>query len=121
LFDKLAQMRPAPHFLLALANEGSDRLTVSQAAFFMLAATADAKGAPATRTQLLSSADFRPSLRNSYRQLLKPSRLYPNALGWLEAQLNPDDDREHLLRVTAQGRDVIETALAALVSQRHNP
>lgn len=116
LWQRVGELGSSSAFLMFLAEAGSDRLTISQAAFFMLAAAADARGAPATRTQLLkaSGADFRPSLRNSYRQLLQPTRMYPNALGWLDTMPNPDDDREQFLCLTDEGKAVVEGALLAL-------
>ena len=114
LFEQLAKLRSAPQFLMSLANDGSDRLTLSQAAFFMLAATADANGERPTRTNILNEGDFRKSTRNSYRQLLGKSRVYPNALGWLATSPNPDDEREQFLVLTKEGRAVIEKALSTL-------
>jgi hypothetical protein len=102
--------------LLYLAGEGSDRLSLTQAAFFLLAATSDAAGKPATRSELLEThmESGRGSIRNSYRQLLEPSRLYPGALGWLTTEANPMDSREQLLRLTEQGKRVIEGVLLTL-------
>ena len=114
-YSRLPQLRAATSLLLAIAQEGSDRLTVSQAAFFLFAAKAQAVGKPATRSQLLqaSGSDFRPSTRNSYRQLLEPSRVYPNALGWLLTEENPNDAREKILTLSEDGEKVIEGALNA--------
>lgn len=102
--------------LLYLADVGSDRLSVTQTAFFLLAATADAAGKPATRAQLIATYPdfFRGSARNSYRQLLPPSRVYPNGLGWLVPEENPDDLRENVLRLSDEGRSVIMGVLLAL-------
>jgi hypothetical protein len=82
----------------------------------MIAAAADAKGVPVTRSQLLaaSGAEFRPSLRNSYRALLSPSRAYPHGLGWLDTEENPTDEREQFLVLSPKGRVIVETALMAL-------
>lgn len=117
LWKRVGELASSSAFLMYLAEAGSDRLTVSQAAFFMLAAAADVKGSPATRTGLLtaSGSEFRPSIRNSYRQLLEPSRVYPNALGWLTTEDNPLDSREQFLRLTDEGKSVIEGALLALI------
>lgn len=116
LWKRVGELAGSSAFLLYLADVGSDRLTLTQAAFFLLAATADAAGHPATRSALLQAhhETFRGSIRNSYRQLLEPSRQYPNALGWLSTEANPDDDREQFLRLTDEGRSVIEAALMAL-------
>ena len=116
LWMRTQELTSTAEFLMRLAEGGSDRLTISQAAFFMLAAAADAKGKPKTRSTLLadSGAAFRPSTRNSYRQLLSPSRVYPNALGWLSTEENPLDSREQFLRTTSKGQKIIESSLAAL-------
>jgi hypothetical protein len=116
LWKRVAELAGSSAFLLYLSDVGSDRLTLTQAAFFMLAATADAAGKPATRSALLQAYpdQFRGSIRNSYRQLLEPSRLYPKALGWLSTEANPNDDREQLLRVSEEGKSVLAGALLAL-------
>ena len=116
LWKRVGELAGSSAFLLYLSDLGSDRLTLTQAAFFLLAATADAAGKPATRSVLLQAyADsFRGSIRNSYRQLLEPSRQYPTALGWLSTEANPNDDREQFLRLTDEGVSVIEGALVAL-------
>ena len=116
LWKRVGELGASSAFLLYLADVGSDRLSLTQAAFFMLAATADAAGKPATRAQLIETygQTFRGSIRNSYRQLLEPSRLYPKGLGWLTAETNPNDIREQQLRLSDEGKSVIEGALLAL-------
>lgn len=116
LWKRVAELAGSSAFLLYLADVGSDRLSLTQAAFFMLAATADAAGRPATRSELIQtySETFRGSIRNSYRQLLEPSRMYPRSLGWLATESNPNDEREQFLRLTDEGKSVIVGALMAL-------
>ena len=115
LWKRVGELAASSAFLLYLAGAASDRLTVTQAAFFMAAAEADAAGRPATRTELLNahSATFNGSVRNSYRQLLGPSRLYPKALSWLTTEENPMDSREQWLRLTDEGKAIIENAARA--------
>jgi hypothetical protein len=101
--------------LLHLSEEGSDRLSLTQAAFFLLAATADAAGKPVTRTELMEQMkNGRGSIRNSYRQLLEPSRVFPGGLGWLTTEENPMDAREKVLRLTDCGKKIVEGILIAL-------
>ncbi len=57
---------------------------------------------------------FGGSVRNTYRQLLEPSRVFPKALGWLTTEENPDDSREQFLRLTDKGKRIIDGALLAL-------
>lgn len=116
LWQRVPELAGFSAAMLYVADVGSDRLSLTQAAFFLLAATTDAAGRPATRTELLTAyhESFRGSIRNSYRQLLEPTRLYPKALGWLRAEENPQDSREQFLRLTDEGRSVINGALMAL-------
>lgn len=116
LWKRVGELAGSSAFLLYLADVASDRLSLTQAAFFMLAATADAAGKPATRSTLIAtySDTFRGSIRNSYRQLLEPTRVYPKGLGWLTTERNPNDDREQMLVLTEEGRKVILGALMAL-------
>src|SRR5687767_11881503 len=73
LWKRVGELAASSAFLLYLADVGSERLSLTQAAFFMLASAADAAGKPATRTELISAYHdtFRGSIRNSYRQLLE--------------------------------------------------
>ncbi len=116
LWKQVAFLNAAATCLIYLAGAASDRLTLTQGAFFMLAATADAAGKPATRSSLIAAYEeqFRGSIRNSYRQLLESSRRYPKALDWLTATPNPMDDREMFLRLTKRGKLVAARALLAL-------
>jgi hypothetical protein len=101
-----------------LAGKTSDRLSVTQAAFFFAAAHADVTRRGATRSELIAehSETFGGSVRNTYRQLLEPSRSYPKALGWLTTEPNPDDDREQFLRLTDKGRRVIQRTMELIRS-----
>lgn len=115
LWKHVSELACSSAFLLYLAEAASDRLSLTQAAFFMLAAKADASGKPATRAALIQTHHdaFRGSIRNSYRQLLRPSRLYPKALGWLEYEVNQQDAREKFLRLTRTGRIIVKGAIQA--------
>lgn len=117
LWKRVGELGASSAFLLYLSSVGSDRLSVTQAAFFMLAATADAAGQPATRSQLIEAheEDFKGSIKNTYRQFLEPTRTHPNGLGWLTQESNPDDYREKILKLTPRGRRVIEGALLSLM------
>jgi hypothetical protein len=116
LWKRVGELAASSAFLLYLADVGSDRLSLTQVSFFMLAATADAAGKPATRSEIIQTHEesFKGSIRNSYRQLLEPARLYPQALGWLTTETNPMDSREQILRLTEKGKAVVEGALVAL-------
>lgn len=116
LWKRVSELGASSAFLLYLSEVGSDRLSLTQAAFFLIAATADAAGKPASRIDIINTHEetFRGSIRNSYRQLMPPSRLYPNGLGWLEAEVNPMDSREQILRLSEKGKAVIEGALLTL-------
>lgn len=116
LWKHVEELATSSALLIFLSSVASERLTLPQAAFFLAAATADAAGRAATRTELLDGAlgGTRGSIRNSYRQLMEESRAYPNALGWLTVETNPMDDREKLLKLTPEGRKVVDGILLTL-------
>lgn len=115
LWRHAGELAASSAFLMYLAEAGSQRLSLHQMTFFMLAAAADAAGRPATRTQIMEAASgLVPGMRNTYRQLLPPSRVFPKALGWLVPEENPMDGREALLRLSPEGVRVIEGALLTL-------
>ena len=64
---------------------------------------------------------MRKSIRNSYRQLLEPSRLYPKALSWLRSEVNPIDLREQFLKLTDEGEAVLAAALEAQAREIISP
>ncbi|WP_145960509.1 helix-turn-helix domain-containing protein [Novosphingobium meiothermophilum] len=104
--------------LLYLAEEGNDRLTINQAAFFLIAAAADARGRPLTPSEIVEGAGgvLNASLANTYKVLLPPShKEYRGiALGWLQQEVDEDDQRRKLLRLTPKGVAVMRAALVAL-------
>lgn len=106
--------------MLYLAEAGNDRLTINQAAFFLIAAAADARGAPMTLTEIMDGADgiLNPSLQNTYKVLLEPRKGYKKiGLGWLDREVDEDDERRRYLRVTDKGWAVVKAALLALGEQ----
>lgn len=108
---------------LYLAEAGHDRLTINQAAFFLLVAAADARGAPLTLTEVLEGTDgvLGKSIVNSYKALLEPHGRSPKdfALGWLTREPDLDDERRKYLRLTEKGREVAKAALMSLGSNTY--
>lgn len=117
LSKRVGELAGSSAFLLYLAEAaGTNRLSLSQAAFFMLAAAADARGKPLTLTQLIEAygETLKTATKNTYRSLLRPSKSFPYAIGWLEKIDNPDDEREKFLVLSDKGQKVVEAALLAL-------
>jgi hypothetical protein len=102
--------------LILLAELAPERMTLSQAIFFMLTATADLMGKDPTFSDIkgLVGGTVNRSLHTTYRVLLEPSRNYPQGLGWLRQEPNPMDNREKFLRLTPKGRVVLKALLNAL-------
>lgn len=102
--------------LIVLAEMAPERMTMSQAIFFVLTATADIAGKDPTYSTIKEAVgdQINRALHNTYRILLEPSRQYPNGLGWLRQEADPDDGRVKRLRLTKRGRTVMEEVLAAL-------
>lgn len=104
--------------LLYLSEEGNDRLTINQAAFFLLAGGADARGGPLTLSQIMERGEgiLNPSLANTYKVLLEPNRKDYNkiGLGWLTREADPDDERRKFLKLTPKGTRVLRATLLAM-------
>lgn len=104
-------------FLMYLAEAGNARLSMSQAAFFFLAATGAARGVPLTLSQILEgtgSEALGRSVKNTYKVFLEPTPRNPNGLGWLTREVNPDDEREKMFSLTEKGEEVVRAALLAM-------
>lgn len=118
LFASVKPLASLSAALLYLAEAGHDRLTINQAAFFLLVAAADARGRPTTLTEVLEGTDgiLGKSIVNSYKVLLEPHGAHPKdfALGWLSREPDPDDERRKYLRLTEKGKSVAKAAMLAL-------
>lgn len=99
-----------------LADMGHERMTVRQALFF---------SALAYRQMMGHSASV-PLIREAYpvlgraaeknkEQLLRPTKRFPDALGWVSQETSEDDRRHRYLTLTEDGLDVV---LALVESQR---
>jgi len=93
-----------------------ERMTASQLIFFMLAATSDLAGRPATFGDIKEMVGDRlnRSLHTTYRILMEPSRAFPKGLGWLTSDLNPADNRQKFIKLTPEGRKVMKALHKAL-------
>lgn len=115
LFKSVSKLAGLSAFLLYLAEEGNDRLTINQGAFFIIAGAADLRGGPMTLAEIMERGDgiLTQSLKNSYRVLLEPSKHYTAGLGWLTREPDPEDERKKYLRLTPKGRNVTRAMLLA--------
>lgn len=95
--------------MLVLAELAPERMTLSQTIFFVLAGTAELSGKQPTFTDIKEAVgeQLNRSLHSTYRVLMEPSRAFPKGLGWLTTELNPNDNREKFIRLTAKGRSVL--------------
>lgn len=116
LVKSVAEITKLARLLSVAARIGNDRLTVGQLTFFLLAAEGDARGNPLTLTQVMGAGDsiLNPSISNTYKVLLAPTKTHPTGLGWLARHIDPDDERRKFLTVTDLGRAALfEMLLAA--------
>lgn len=102
--------------MIVLAEMAPDRMTMSQAIFFLVAASADLAGKRPTYSEVREALgdDINRTLHTTYRIVLEPSRVYPKGLGWMTRETNPADNREKFLRLTKKGREVMKEVLRAL-------
>lgn len=113
LYRSVGDLRNFSAGMMVLAEMAPERLTAGQLIFFMLAATADIAGKDPTFSDINEAVGgtISKSLHTTYKIFLKPSKQYPNGLGWLEQEANPDDNRVKFLRVTKTGREVVREVL----------
>lgn len=102
--------------MMVMAEMAPERMSVSQMIFFLAAGAADIAGKRPTYSEVREALgeDINRTLHTTYRVVLKPSRVYPKALGWLDREQNPADNREWFLKLTPKGREVIMEVLRAL-------
>jgi len=116
LYASVSKLTGLSAFLLYLAEEGNDRLTINQAAFFAIAAAADLRGVPMTLSQIMEQGEgiVTKSLKTTYKVLLEPTPSYKNiGLGWITREPDPEDERKKYLRLTKKGRNVVKAMLVA--------
>ena len=106
--------------MTTIAELAPERMTLSQAIFFVQAAADELKGEQPTYSSVREKIgdNINRSLHTTYRVLLGKSRLYPKGLSWLKAEVNPDDNREKFLQVTPKGREVLSALRAHLSGLR---
>jgi hypothetical protein len=82
---------------------------MSQAIFFLLTAATEIAGKQPTYSDIKEAIGdkLNRSLHTTYRILLEPSRTFPKGLGWLYAEVNPNDNRVKFLRLTEAGKEVL--------------
>lgn len=106
--------------LLVLGEVAPERMTLSQSAFFLMAAMADATGRKSTYTEIKEAVGpaLHRSLHTTYRVLLDEGRNTAKGrepgLGWLRRETDPSDNRRKYLRLTAKGRRVLDQLGLAL-------
>lgn len=105
--------------LITLTTLLPERITLSQAAFFLLTASADISGQRPTFTEIkdvLGPAVGR-SLHSTYRSLLVPSKAVPYGAGLLDRTENFDDNRQKILKLTPKGRELMREVIEALTGK----
>lgn len=115
--------------LIVLAELAPERTTMAQMTFFLVAATADLAGKPATFSSIKEAVGplVNKSLHTTYKVFLdKPLKRSDyeskrEGLGWLSREENPQDNREKFLRLTAQGRNIIAELLEAIDGAKAPP
>lgn len=101
--------------LTVLAELAHERMTVRQALFFTSAAYLDAMGQTSSVPIIREAYPVLKRAGEKIKEtLLDPTPRYPDALGWLEQETDPDDRRMRYLKVSAEGRAVGLALLEAL-------
>lgn len=102
--------------MLVLGEMAPERMTMAQGVFFILAGAYELAGKSPTYSTIKDAVgdQLNRSLHTTYRILLEPSRAFPKGLGWLTTEVNPADNREKFLKLTALGTEVMLTVALAI-------
>jgi hypothetical protein len=101
--------------LALLAELAHERMTVRQALFFASAAYLDAMGQTSSVPIIREACPVLKRAGEKIKEtLLDPTPRYPDALGWLEQETDPDDRRMRYLKVSAKGRAVVGALVEAM-------
>lgn len=116
LFKSVSVLSRFSAALVQIGEDAPERMTLSQVIFFMHAATADLAGGRPIFKDIKAhiGPKLGKSLHTTYGIFMEPSRSFPHALGWLEAEVNPMDKREKFLRLTTKGRNVVRAIVHQL-------
>lgn len=108
LIGSVKDFRVFAETMLILAELAPERMTLSQAIFFVMTGTAELSGQRPTYSDIKEAVgeQLNRSLHSTYRILMEPSRNFPKGLGWLTSELNPADNRQKFLSMTPKGRSV---------------
>ena len=109
LFQHLGNLGQFSEALTLLTTLLPERITLSQATFFLMTASADIAGKQPTFTEIKDALGpaVNRSLHSTYRSLLTPSKAVPYGAGLLERYENPDDNRQKILKLSKKGRELI--------------
>ena len=98
-----------------LAAKAHEKMTVRQTLFFFAVAYHSLMGQSVNIARL--RATYPPlgrSIEKSISQFLEPSRVSPDALGWITQTVDPDDRRVRYLSLTTKGADVVGAVIEAI-------
>jgi hypothetical protein len=125
LTGRVPDLRRFSSGLLALAEMGPERLTLSQATFFLFAGMADLGGRPATFTEIkdLVGPTMSRSLHTTYKVFLGDKDREARraaTLGWLMRETDASDNRRKFLRLTQEGRETMRKVVRTQLERQNN-
>lgn len=98
-----------------LAAEAHEKMTVRQTLFFFAVAYHSLAGQSINIARLREIySPLGRSIEKSISQFLEPSRVSPDALGWVTQTVDPDDRRVRYLTLTPEGADVVGAVIEAM-------
>jgi hypothetical protein len=106
--------------LLVIGELSPERMTLSQTVFFIIAGMTEINGGTPTFSAIKETIGdtLNRSLHTTYRILMEPSKAFPNGLGWLQTEVNPNDNRVKFITLTAEGRKVMEAVGRAIQASK---
>lgn len=94
------------------------RCSARQVLAFCIIVYANAKGQSVTLSQVreVAGEGLGQSIEKTIQMFFSPSKNQPDALGWLEQEVDEDDRRKKYLKLTARGRHVANEIARALAA-----
>lgn len=90
-------------------------MTVRQTLFFFAVAYHSLQGHSVNIARLREKySPLGRSIEKSMSQFLEPSRVSPDALGWIAQTVDPEDRRVRYLSLTPEGRNVVTAMIEGM-------
>lgn len=117
-FDSASACEHLATAFTILSEATPDRMSIRQMLAFLMIGYANAKGQSIALTQVreLAGEALGQSIERTIQVFFPPTKNMPSALNWVYQEVDEDDRRKKYLKLTAQGRWIINQVTQAMVA-----